>query len=173
MAKSKRIAKRFKFKQPRFKNDEQEFRRGKKGIVMCPDCGAAYYEKSWHHSLLKIKSVKKDTPVDFALCPACKMIKFNMFEGEITIVGVPARLRQELINLIENYCERAYSRDPMDRLIGIRREKDNLVVRVTENQLANKLGKKVKNLFNNLKVRTKYIAAPGDTGRVRIEFLGK
>lgn len=169
----KKAAKRFRFKQPRFKNDEREFRRGKKGIIMCPDCGAAYYGKSWHHSLLKVKSVKEDTPVDFSICPACAMTKNHQFEGEVTITNVPQKLRAELINFIEGFCERAYDRDPMDRLIEIKRGKDGLVVTTTENQLANKLGKKIKNLFNRTKAKTKFIAAPGDVGRVRVEFLGK
>lgn len=173
MAKIKGSAKRFRFKQPRLKNDEQEFRRGKKGILMCSDCGAAYYEKSWHHSLLKIKSVKKDTPVDFSLCPACKMVKNHQFEGEVTILNIPSKQRAELINFIEGFCERAYDRDPMDRLIEIKKSGDSLVVTTTENQLANKLGRKIKNLFNNVKAETKFIAAPGDVGRVRIEFSKK
>jgi len=81
MAKVKKIASRFRFKNPRLKNDQREFSRGKKGLVMCEDCGASYYGKSWHHSLLKLKSVKKDMPVSFLLCPACKMIKNHQFEG--------------------------------------------------------------------------------------------
>lgn len=158
------------FKHPRFKNDLQEFPRGAKGLIFCSDCGAVYRKKSWRHSLLNVKPPKISSQVGFKLCPACKMIRNNQFEGEVTIVNVPTKLKAELNNFIKGYCLRAYQRDPMDRLIKIKNEGNSVIVTVTENQLANKLGKKIKNLFNNTKVKTTFAEIPKDVSRVRVEF---
>lgn len=53
-------------------------------------------------------------PVNFTLCPACQMIKNKQFEGKVTILNVPEKLSEELVNLIKGFCERAYSRDPIN-----------------------------------------------------------
>ena len=158
-------------KNPRFTRDNQELAGGKKGILVCEECDAAYYKRFWHHSLLNLKSVKEDMPVNFTLCPACQMIKNKQFEGKVTILNVPEKSSEELINLIKGFCERAYSRDALDRLIEIKKSKDSLVVTVTENELANKLGRKIKDVFNKVTVRTSFDAAPSDVALVTVEFL--
>ncbi len=160
-----------KVKLPKSGHEIQEFGGGKKGILVCEDCDAAYYKKFWHHSLLNLKSAKEDVPVNFTLCPACKMIKNRQFEGKVTILNVPEKSSKELINLIKGFCDRAYSRDPLDRLIEIKKLKDSLAVTVTENELANKLGRKIKDAFNKVKVKTSFSAAPSDVALVTVEFL--
>lgn len=162
---------RVRFKNPPFKRDSHEFVGGKKGILVCKDCDAVYYKKFWHHSLLELKSVNDRAPLDFTICPACKMIKNHQFEGEIRIVNIPPKLREDLIGLIEGFCERARARDPMDRLIEIKSDGRNLVVTVTENELANKLAKKIKSTFNKVKTGTSFIKEPGDITRVMVEFI--
>lgn len=160
-----------KVKLPKSGHALEEFGGGKKGLVFCSQCRAAYYKKSWHQSLLNLKSVKEDAPVKFVLCPACKMIKDGQFEGRIIISGVPQNLMAELTNLIKGFCERAYQRDPMDRLIEIKKVKNGLVVTITENQLANKLAKKIKETFNNIKTKTTFSKDPSDVARIVVEFL--
>ena len=73
----------------------EEFGGGKKGIAVCEVCNAVYYKKSWHHSLLNLKSAKENAPLNFVLCPACQMVKNHQFEGKITIVNVPEKLAGE------------------------------------------------------------------------------
>lgn len=151
----------------------EEFGGGKKGITVCEECDAAYYKKFWHHSLLNLKSAKEDTLVNFTLCPACQMIKNKQFEGKITILNIPEELSEELVNLIKGFCGRAYSRDPMDRLIELKKSKGKMVVTTTENQLANKLAKKIKDTFNKVKVKTTFSKDPSDFADIRVEFLRK
>lgn len=148
----------------------QEFGGGKKGIMVCGECDAVYYKKSWHHSLLNLKSVKEDAPVNFVLCPACKMIKSGQFEGRITISGAPQNLTKELLNLIRGFGERARAVDPMDRVIEIKKSKDGLVVTTTENQLANKLAKKIQSTFNKVKSKTTFSKDPSDFVDIRVKF---
>lgn len=162
-------------------HEVEEFGGGKKGLLLCEGCKAVYYKKYWHHSLEKLnisesvnlsKEKKKSPPIKFVLCPACQMIKNRQYEGIITIKNAPARLKSQLIEFIKGYCHRAYLRDPLDRLIDIKDGKE-LVVTVTENELANKLGKKIQNHFGRVKAKTVFSRAPSDVARVAVEFLSK
>jgi NMD protein affecting ribosome stability and mRNA decay len=163
------------------KYEFEEFGPGKRGLIVCRQCEAVYYKKRWHHSWEKLnfpesinlaKVKKGGSSVKFVLCPACQMIKNHQYEGILTIKNVPAKLKKELIGFINGFCRRAYERDPMDRLIGIKDGKE-LIVTVTENELANKLGKKIQNLFNNVKTKTIFSPEPSDVARVTVEFLSK
>lgn len=133
------------------KKEEQEFGPAKKEYVICPECSAAYYHKCWHHRLEDVKHFKHEErkKLNFVLCPACKMIKEKKFEGSLEIKNVPAKIAGELVNLIKNSAKVAFSKDPMDRVIEIRRNKNNLLVTFTENQLAKKVAKLIKRAFKN------------------------
>lgn len=125
------------------KKEEQEFGPGKKNIVMCPDCNAVYYYKSWHHDFKKVGKNFK-----FVLCPACKMIKNKQFEGQVIIENIEKNKKQELINLIKNIGKRAFDRDVLDRIIKINEiTSDKIEVLTTENQLAVSIAKQVKKAF--------------------------
>lgn len=161
------------------RNESEEFGAGKKGLIICPQCQAVYFKKHWHHSLeklnlsesLAVSSGKKDKTVKFELCPACQMIKNRQYEGEVRILNAPIKLKSELLNFIKGFCHRAYERDPMDRLIEIKQNGANWTVTVTENELANKLGKKIQHLYSNAKTKTVFSREPGDVARVVVEFL--
>lgn len=154
------------------KRDEDEFGPGKKGIIICPECGCAYFKKSWHHDFKGLPDVKegKDIPVKFKLCPADQMIKNHQFEGEVRIKNIPQKYRADLEKLIAAFGKRAYNRDPMDRIINIKKSGANWIVTTTENQLANKLAKKISQTFKKSKVKTSFIQEPGDVARSVVEF---
>ncbi|MBI3046173.1 MAG: hypothetical protein HYY86_01340 [Candidatus Harrisonbacteria bacterium] len=175
MAEIKKTAKRLNFKNPRLRRDAHEFPGGGKGLVICEKCDIFYYQKSWHHNAdaFIAKRENKDLPVKFAVCPACQMIKNRQYEGEVIIRNVPEKLKNEVINLANAYCDRAFLKDPLDRLAAIGFVGSDISVRVTENQLANKLGKKIKDAFNKVKTKTSFQKSPGDVARVIVEFLEK
>ena len=152
----------------------QEVKTGKE-LKVCKGCQAVFYKKSWHpaveQSSLRGKPLKAKTynlkPI---LCPACQMIKNHQFEGEITITNIPESYSQELVNLIKNFCQRAYEIDPMDRLIGIKKTKDGLIVTTTENQLAVKLTKKIKDVFKKVQIKISYSSEPGEVVYIKLTF---
>lgn len=156
---------------PRRKNDEEEFS-AHKGVVLCKNCGAAYYKKSWKHGIENIKtsSEKSDPAVTFKLCPACQMIKNKQYEGRITVKNLPEHYAGELGGLVEGFCRRAYERDPMHRLIKMEKSASGLVITTTENELANKLAHRIKNSFKSVKSRTKFAGDPSDVAEITIEF---
>lgn len=117
---------------------------------MCKKCGIVYWNKSWHnktdspHILAETSLALK---IKFVLCPACQMIKDKKYEGEIFLSAVPERFRNNIKFLAENYGERAFREDPMDRIISIKEERNNIQILTTENQLAQRLAKKINETF--------------------------
>lgn len=156
--------------QPPAKHDKQEFSKGKEGLIFCKICNAVYYKKSWHHNLAAHDDLRDDTRVAFALCPACQMIADKQFEGEIIIQDIPEKFRNDLMNLIRGFTQRAYQKDPMDRLIEIKDARDGLHVTTTENQLAVKLAKKIKEAFKKASLEIHYAKPPLETVHIKMRF---
>lgn len=128
--------------------EESETGPGRKEFFFCSGCGIVYYHKFWHHALEDWKHLSGDERVKFVLCPACRMIKDKKFEGELAVFGIGSRkLKEEIKKVLKNSGQLAFRRDPLDRIIEIKEEKNQLVVRTTENQLAVKLAKKIKLTF--------------------------
>lgn len=156
---------------PRPKYEEEEFGPGKVDYVICPECHCVYFDKSWHHSLDQdIERLKEDKKIEFNKCPACRMIEDNRFEGEVKVEGPPDRAKQQIKNIAQNYGQRAFEEDPMDRVISIgevtvdrptaqqkrgkqsREEvkgRTDIRILTTENQLAVRIAKKIEESFGH------------------------
>ena len=153
------------------RTQEHEFPKGKEGLVFCKVCNAVYYKKSWHHNLRYYKNLRESLPVKFAVCPACVMMQSGKFEGRILITNAPARIRENLEHLIHAFTHRAFQRDPMDRLIAITQTKEGLEITATENQLAVKLAKKIKDVYKKVRMRVSFGHAKDKASNIVIEFL--
>ncbi|MDO8584709.1 MAG: hypothetical protein Q7R85_01140 [bacterium] len=155
---------------------QAEFGAGKKGLIICKNCGAVYFKKHWHHSLDRLNNpeaaglAKNNAAVAFAKCPACTMIANKRYEGRIVIKGVPEKSRTALEELIRGYGDRAYDRDPMDRLIAVVTEGSKWTVTATENQLVNKLARKIKDEFHKVKLTHRFAGEPSVVEEVTVEF---
>lgn len=154
---------------PQSRHAMEEFS-AERGLVLCKRCGNAHFKKSWHHDLQGLKDINKDAPIKFVVCPACRMIENGQYEGRIVIKNVPEKFHDELDHLIRNFCHRAFEQDPMDRLIELKKENSTWITTTTENELANKLGKKIKEVFNGVKIKTIFNKVPSDVAEVAIEF---
>lgn len=150
------------------RKDAVEFRVGKKEFIVCPDCKNVHYKKSWHHDFPKdILPERRD--IRFALCPACKMEKENLFEGEIVIKNVPSVVRKDVIGAIKNSDKQARINDPQDRVLRINEEKDRIVVQTSENQLAVRIAKKVKETFKG-RAKLQIFYSRNDVTRALLTF---
>lgn len=151
----------------------EEFGGAKKGLVICEICDIYNYRKSWHHDADSFISKRdnKDVPVSFAVCPACAMIKKRQYDGKLIIKNIPAAQKKDLMNLIKGYCDRAFDKDPLDRLIGVVQQSSASVVTVTKKQLAQRLAKKIKDAFNKVKISNPDFREPGDVANFTVEFL--
>lgn len=148
----------------------REFPKGKAGLILCSDCNAAYYKKSWHKNLRYFKNLREDLPIKFVLCPACKMIKNKQFEGEIIVSNIPTASLENLIHLIEAFGHRAYQIDPMHRLISVKKFRAGLTITTTENQMAVQLAKKIKSAFKKVETKISYSPSPSDVVYIKISF---
>ena len=106
---------------PPSRTEFEEFGLARAGRAVCSGCGSFYFEKSWHHPS---RDKSKIYGAPFIMCPACRMIKDRVFEGEL----------------------------------------------ITENQLANKLAKKIKDAFNRVDIKITNARAPSDFNLVKIVF---
>lgn len=86
------------------------------------------------------------------------------------ILNVPNKKLSELKKMISAYCERAYRMDPMHRLISMNGNARKLIVTVTENQLAQKLAHKIKDVFNKVKIKISHSKEPSDVIYIKIDF---
>lgn len=132
---------------PKPKKEESEFGKGKKDLLICKECNAVYFYKSWHHRLEDYPYLKETKNLKFTLCPACQMIKEKRFEGEVIVKNVSLKIKTNLINLIKNFGKEAFKKDPQDRVISIIDSGSQLRILTTENQLAQRLAKKIGQVF--------------------------
>lgn len=153
------------------RTEEHEIPKGKQGLTICKICRATYYKKSWRHNLGGYKNFREDLPVYFIVCPACQMIKNRQFEGRIIIENIPIKILGGLKHLTETFCKRAYLRDSQHRLIDVKKTKTGLEITVTENQLAVKLAKKIKDTFKKVDAKISYSPAPSDVVYIVMKFV--
>lgn len=111
-----------------------------------------------------------DMPVTFKRCPACAMIAAGQYEGRVVLKNVPTALARELENFIKNYGERAREANPLHRLIDVKKDVEQWEVTTTENQLAGKLARHIKNHFKGAKAAVRFAGDPSDVEEITIVF---
>lgn len=164
-----------KIKLPKDKSESrhEEYGKAQKGLGICKRCHNVLFKKEWHHPgskpTEKFKLVGKKT--HFVLCPACDMITKNLYEGDIIIENMPVKYESELAHLIAAYGTRAQKRDPQDRVIAIEKRNNGFRVTTTENQLAVRLAKKIKEVFKKADIEISHSKEPFEVGRIRIRFF--
>ena len=153
----------------------EDYWREHKGVVRCPRCGNVHFKKRWYASSSDLRGrlkIKKLSITETKFCQACRMIKEHTFEGEIFIDGFPSYKKKELLRLINNFGERAVKIDPQDRIIKIEETKTGYRVTTTENQLAGKLARKIKEVFKMVKVHYSRSPEPAEVSRIFVTFHG-
>lgn len=155
--------------------EHEEYGRERKGIAECPLCHNVRFKKKWHVSLQELQEHAKDKVLKVEReerCPACTTIKEHLYEGELFLEEFPDHLRIELLRLVHNFGERATARDPQDRIIDVKETARGYRVTTTENQLANRLAKKIKDVFNTVKIHFSHSEEPYEVDRIHVTFHG-
>jgi hypothetical protein len=132
-----------------------------------------HFKKRWYASEEDLIAQVKNPPLppnENKMCQACRMIKERTFEGELFIEEVPDRHRDTLLRVIKNFGDRATQKDPQHRLIDVEDMANRYRVTTTENQMANKLAKKIKAVFNEVQIHVSHSAEPSEVERVRAVF---
>ena len=152
---------------------EAEFGPGKTDIIICPEGNEVYYHKSWHHNLRRYPHLKETKPINFKLCPFHQMKKNRQWEGEIRISDVPEKYRERVLQTAENVSREAYRRDPMDRILNIKTMKGEIIIYTSENQLAQKIARKITASFKNNFTKPKISRAKGSDAVLIVMGWGK
>jgi NMD protein affecting ribosome stability and mRNA decay len=142
-----------------------------KGIEECPTCKNVYYQKRWVHSIDVVK--EKDPEAVVAkemICPACVMITEHLFEGEVTIEEIPENLKTDISGIINNFGTYSLEHDPQARIIDIEDSDTIMRVTTTENQMAERLGKKINSALKNSEISITHSKEPYEVTRVHITF---
>lgn len=84
--------------------------------------------------------------------------------------NVPERLHDELGHFITNYGERSFENNPMHRIIAAKKSGGEWEITTTENQLAGRLARKIKNHFKGAKAQVRFLGDPSDVEEVIITF---
>ena len=138
------LSKNFSWHFPKSRKGGQEFGKSKKDIFICKDCGAYYWRKSWYHSKETYLGKIKEKSIKFTICPACQMIRSGRYEGEIILENILDASKERIENLIRNFGQIVFEKDPMARIISIEEiAKGMFRILTTKNQLARKLAKKI------------------------------
>lgn len=162
------IPKNFPFHFP-WKKQDSEKGPGKKDVLLCPKCGAVYWNKSWHNDFHKYKD-KSDFNIKEEVCPACQMIQENRFEGEIRISDIPDQYKEDLKNMVDNMDQTAQEKDPLDRVIDIEDQSSQMRITTTENQLAVQIAKKINKAFPVADLDINYSDSRSKLARVKVVF---
>ncbi len=145
-------------RRPRSKKEEQEFGPAPKEYIICSECSSVFFNKSWHHKIGEdLKHLKPHKKVRLKNCPACKMKKDKVFEGQLTITlkGNPGA-EDKIMKVIKNIDEQAQEKDPMDRILWTEKEGKEIKIFTSENQLAVRMGKKLDSVFKGGTIEIRY-----------------
>ena len=144
------------------------------GIIICPDCGNVHYHKRWWKNSdagLKRLVVMNYRTAAHTRCPTCTMVRENLYEGEVVIERVPQKFRTDLKNLIARFGLTATEMDPQDRIMNIEKHNGEWRVTTSENQLADRLAKKIRDSFkHHAQIHIVHSKEPYEVDRVRVLF---
>jgi hypothetical protein len=112
--------------------------------AICPKCQAIYKNKRWYRAEEipeDEKAGRNFVPIE---CPACKKIAEGYHQGVVTLKGAFLRKHEEeILNLVHNEEKKSMSKNPLQRIMSIEREGDELVIKTTAEKLAEHLGRAV------------------------------
>ncbi len=112
---------------------------GVSGAVYCA-CGAVFSNKRWQSQGRGATAHGEQRVV----CPACRRVADHNPAGIVTLKGsFFAAHGEEIDNLIRNTVEAAVMKNPLGRIMDIRREQEGVTITTTDVKLAQKIGREV------------------------------
>ena len=110
--------------------------------ALCGSCGLVYRHGHW---------MREAAPVDAVAvaCPACRRIADHLPAGFVTIAGPFARAhRAEIVGLVRNAADAEMREHPLNRIMAIDENDDELVVTTTDLHLPRRIGEALKNAYD-------------------------
>lgn len=120
-------------------------KKGAGKTLICPGC----------HAILTLKRWRLDEPAYAKLlhagtarqvwCPACQKIRDGYPSGQVTLTGpFLAEHRNEILRLIANEEKRAREKNPLERIMSLSQEQEQVVLTTTDEKLAQRIGRELR-----------------------------
>ena len=115
---------------------------GTKEPSICTTCKAVFHRKRWTHDSETYRKLELSPKTNKLTCPACQKVDAGYAEGIVTLRGSYLwEHEEEIRHILKNEENKAYAKNPLERIIRMTRQKDELVIETTEEKLAEHLGK--------------------------------
>ncbi|MBU0731674.1 hypothetical protein KKC88_02220 [Patescibacteria group bacterium] len=123
--------------------------------LWCEKCLSVYSGKKWQKDPNLLNKIRGEKELK-AICPACKQSKEGVAEGIVYISGFNADQKNELLNLIKNENIKSTSQDVEDKILKMEEKKDEIIVYVSDNRFATRLGKKINSAYKGAEKDIKF-----------------
>ena len=115
---------------------------GLKEPAICAECQALYRNKRWYLDPAAVAELQAAGEYEAVTCPACQKIAERYAEGTVTLRGDYLwNHEDEIRNILRNEENKAMAKNPLQRIMRMQREGDDLVIETTEQKLAEHLGR--------------------------------
>lgn len=117
--------------------------------TVCKQCGAVHTADRWY--------LKGEVPVDKVfrpvaqktICPACRKQADRFPGGVLTLTGsFLSHHMEEILNLIRNESSKAQSDNPLERIMDMQTDGDEMVVTTTNEKLAQRIGRAIHKAYS-------------------------
>jgi NMD protein affecting ribosome stability and mRNA decay len=113
-------------------------RRSYKEPTVCPRCGLVYRHRRWQ----RMPDFDVASAAERHKCPACRKEEDHYVMGIVEISGDFFESRHdEIVNMLRNEEKKSLVNNPLDRIMGIFKEKSSMRVETTSENLAVHLGR--------------------------------
>lgn len=115
---------------------------GRKEPSLCEKCHAVYQNKRWYVDDEAFARLQDSGDAQLVTCPACRKIAEHYPEGIVTLRGDYLwQHEEEIRNILLNEEDKAMAKNPLERIMRMDREGDEIVIETTEQKLAEHLGR--------------------------------
>lgn len=110
--------------------------------AVCTKCHAVYKNRRWYLEEEEFRQLRESREVTKVVCPACRKIAESYPEGIVTLRGDYLwHHEEEIRNIIKNEEDKAMAKNPLERIIQMKREGEDLIIETTEEKLAEHIGR--------------------------------
>jgi len=105
----------------------------------CPRCDLRFQDGVWKHG-----TSANEQGQQYKLCPACMQVRDGLVGGVVQFSGTFANIhRQELLNRIRNVEKQTQEERPLERIIGMKENREGITLSATTEHLVARIGKSV------------------------------
>lgn len=114
------------------------------GNPVCEKCGLIYENQHWVKDERRSQTMVASGVATAIICPACRQIEDRLPQGIVTLHGdYWPEHHDDIMNLVKNEENRSAGTNPLERIMGVRKEGDALIIETTNEKLAQKIGRAI------------------------------